>query len=191
ALKEFLIGSAIAFMLAAIIVLMKKIKLLQDELNYFSDKATHDSLTQLLNRCTISSFIDKYLYENGQAQCHTFLLLDVDDFKNINDERGHFAGDTALTNLAKAMVDVFGNDCCVGRVGGDEFVALLKDTDKCKAEIMIANLSKMLESSLTISIGMAFYNKDGKNFEELYQAADAAMYISKRRGKNTYTFYGE
>ena len=83
---------------------------------------------QIYNRRTVEFFIDQFLAEEGADGCHTMLILDVDDFKNINDTLGHLVGDQALIDLVANIRNNIRRSDILGRIGGDEFVVFLKDT---------------------------------------------------------------
>ena len=115
-------------------------------------------------------------------------VIDVDDFKQVNDSYGHSVGDRALSTVARILSDVFGSRGFVGRVGGDEFVAfvpLLKgssDARDLQASLELRALAASAEMGfdLGMSVGAAFFPADGKSYQELFDAADNAMYEDKR-----------
>ena len=125
------------------------------------------------------------------------MFLDLDHFKNINDSLGHRAGDVVLIELASRLQAAVREQDTVSRLGGDEFVLLLPDTDAAGA----ANVAdKLLQAALmpiqvdqheltvTPSIGIALYPKDGMDLDSLSRSADAAMYRAKADGRNNYCF---
>ncbi|MEG1847550.1 MAG: GGDEF domain-containing protein, partial [Lachnospiraceae bacterium] len=131
----------------------------------------------------------------GQA---LLFLIDIDNFKKINDTMGHAFGDEVLKTIgAKLKMEFRKSDIC-GRVGGDEMLIFLKDIEdgrlQCEAERVIAiyknfGVGEYVKYTVTASIGAAVYSRDGKTFEELYKAADQALYRAKRNGKNQLMFY--
>ena len=139
------------------------------------------------------------------AQRHTahlaVLFLDMDNFKSINDTRGHAAGDQALQRTARALESVVRDSDTVSRYGGDEFVVLLAELAHPSDAALIAG--KMLSVlatadsasahglSLSTSIGIAIYPEDGQDAATLIDRADAAMYRSKQRGPGGFAFYAQ
>jgi diguanylate cyclase (GGDEF)-like protein len=154
--------------------------------------ATLDSLTQLPNRTTL---IDRLRLAMAHAKRHgsrlALLFLDIDDFKSLNDTRGHGFGDKALCLVADRMRSVVRAVDTVSRHGGDEFVVLLDELDqpgdaRVVADKLMAAISAPAELEgrtvvLTASIGIALYPDDGEAVETLIAHADAAMYESKRQ----------
>ncbi|MDO4545204.1 MAG: GGDEF domain-containing protein [Bacillota bacterium] len=159
------------------------------------EKARLDSATGLLKKSELKETLSKMLEKESAG---FFLLIDIDDFKNINDTMGHAAGDVAIKNLADALKKEFRKADAIGRFGGDEFMVFaagMDDREKMerKFENIFAHLSAGTgeqQLPITVSAGVAGYPKDGKTYEELFQNADAAMYEAKRRGKNQIVFAG-
>lgn len=164
--------------------------------------ATLDGLTRIYNRETVRNYINWFFEGEGNDGEHALALIDIDHFKDVNDQLGHFKGDVVLTEFAQLLKKVFRKSDIVGRVGGDEFVVLIKDYSV--VELVIAKMKTVLEGfnkehsleddadkvvRTSASIGIAFYDKDGKDFDTLYQTADLALYESKNQGRNRYTFY--
>ena len=126
-------------------------------------------------------------------------VLDVDNFKKINDTLGHAFGDEVLRNLGMRLRSMFRVTDIIGRIGGDEFIIFLKDI---KDNAVIEREGKKIEQffhnfevgeyvkySVTASVGGAVFPRDADNFEDLYKAADKAVYISKKQGKNQLSYY--
>lgn len=164
-------------------------------------KAETDLLTGLLNKMATQKHIQEYLDGPGKEEAGMLLLLDIDNFKKINDTMGHAFGDEVLSTLGIRLRNEFRVNDIVGRIGGDEFIVYLKnikdeETEKREAA-RITNFFKDFKAgeyvkySATASIGAAIYPKDGKSFEELYKAADKGVYLAKQRGKNQLAFYGD
>ncbi len=160
-------------------------------------EAEKDPLTQLYNKVTTRSLIEECLENNSSSQ-HALMVIDIDNFKTINDTRGHTIGDQILLAFTAELNKNFRETDIVGRAGGDEFVVLMKNV---QSVAMICDKLQRLTSSfkkygidngfpgrLSTSIGVALYNKDGKNYEELFKKADAALYEAKRNGKDQYKF---
>ncbi len=166
------------------------------ELKY---KAERDQLVGLYNKVTVERLINDHILDGGAG---TLLMIDLDNFKNINDNFGHSYGDKVLIEVAEKLNQLFREDDLIGRIGGDEFIVFIKDASDLKAITDKANnLCKSLrktyyyqgDNGITVSssVGIARSPKDGQNFKELFDNADIAMYNSKNAGKNTYKVYEE
>ena len=163
------------------------------------DKAETDLLTGLLNKISTEKYIQDYLEGEGKDKQSMFFLLDIDNFKKINDTMGHAFGDEVLATLGEKISTEFRATDIFGRIGGDEFVVFLKDikTDEIRDReaSRVAEFFKNFKAgeyvkySATASIGAAMYPKDGTSFESLYKAADQAVYQAKKHGKNQLAFY--
>ncbi len=160
-------------------------------------KAETDPLTGAYNRNAFTEKINKYLTGGRKGALYMF---DLDNFKGINDNMGHSAGDAVLQEVCSKTSKLFRNRDIVGRIGGDEFVVFLegtveKDVIEEKAQALCKTINKKYyaENQETIeisaSVGISIAPKDGMDFETLFNAADLAMYKSKDIGKNAYTFY--
>lgn len=144
-----------------------------------------DGLTKALNKVTAEEKITASLAAHDRG---LLFMIDVDDFKQINDRNGHRVGDQVLAAIARALFDVFRCDDPVGRIGGDEFVAFVRDVDE--ADVVDAKrhalrdhaeaITRDLGVSVSLSIGVARYPHDGANYQELFDAADHAMYREKQ-----------
>ncbi len=157
--------------------------------------AMSDALTGLRNRRYADTVLNTMLTMRARSATFVLLLLDIDHFKEINDEFGHAVGDTALQMVATAMTEVTRPADLTARLGGDEFLIVLSlfDTDELAAreiaELTIDRLREQILSrrvrgrALEISVGCATYPRDGETVEELLHTADTAMYLEKRRHK--------
>jgi diguanylate cyclase (GGDEF)-like protein/PAS domain S-box-containing protein len=155
----------------------------EDDIRY---QATHDALTGLAN---YREFIDSLEREVRRAdrsrQSFTILLLDLDDLKKINDRHGHLAGNRALKRLSNVMKAHCRSTDLAARYGGDEFAALLIDSDLGMAEHVARRIQTGLQNeeetpSLTVSIGIAVYPQDGRTAPELLEVADQQLYRRKK-----------
>ena len=155
-----------------------------------------DVLTGLLNRRTVLESAE--LEWSRWQRTHkpfSVLLLDIDDFKKINDKHGHLMGDRALKSLADSLKDSIRGLDMVGRYGGEEFVVILPETPLAGAEVVgekvLQNIRKLqLQSGphaipLTASMGVAAARPEDKDVDTLIHRADLAMYAAKRGGKDT------
>lgn len=161
----------------------------------FINKLQRDSLTNIYNREYSNSRIEEFLNEE-RKQNSVYGILDIDDFKNVNDTFGHMAGDEVLKRVANLLFENVDNDDIVGRLGGDEFVFLLKKCDDIeKAKKRIERILKRIrfeytESDETLniqcSIGAVIADKDCKEIDALYKKADRNLYEAKNYGKNMF-----
>ncbi len=158
--------------------------------------AKMDKMTMLYNRETTMDSINKILRDEPEHN-HVLFMIDVDNFKNLNDTRGHQAGDEFLIDLAAEIKGSFRETDVVGRIGGDEFFALMRNVpgDSVtlrKAQELLDTIQDVCEDykdlQLSSSIGISMYPQDGTTLEELYAQADGALYEAKRKGKNRYMF---
>lgn len=177
-----------ASILAFVIYRNNRIK----ELEIYKAKlaAQRDSITGLYNRLSFELLISENLSKNNLT-FGAFMMLDIDDFKTINDTRGHSYGDQVLITLADAMKEFFVGEHLLCRMGGDEFAAfLLNFTSKEALYQKIEEFRLFLregakrEMPVSCSIGVAVCAEQETDFESLYQTADAALYLAKRSGKN-------
>ncbi|MDG3086466.1 GGDEF domain-containing protein [Vibrio hannami] len=159
-----------------------------------------DSLTGVPNRRTFLKLTEEYFDLNEKNSSHVSLLvIDADNFKNINDTYGHPVGDKVLIEIANTIKLALRKGDYVARLGGEEFVVLLKETDREKAatiaERIRINVQKLNVYNLyknvkcTVSIGGATSSGHLLSFEELYHRADEAMYKAKSQGRNCYCSY--
>lgn len=168
----------------------------------FEIAANTDPLTGLLNRTGQQKTTENYIHNNNiENKAGVLFLLDLDNFKKINDNLGHPEGDKLLIDVSKKLKSLFRDGDYVCRLGGDEFSVFLtgeaSDSLICsKANMINAALkySYQLEDGQEIktsaSIGIASYPKDGKDYETLYKNADTALYHSKEMGRDRYTIFG-
>lgn len=165
-------------------------------------QANYDSLTHLPNRTYFGETLEKVL-ESAKADKTEFslLFLDLDGFKAVNDVLGHQAGDELLQNVGARLISSVREGDIVSRRGGDEFVILLADLSSredivniCKRIITEVSRPYWLgqkEAEISTSIGVARYPMDGATPSELMENSDAALYVSKSKGRRTYRFYNE
>lgn len=162
-------------------------------------KAERDGLTGVYNKITAESLFKQYITE-AKADSHcALLIIDIDDFKKVNDSIGHMGGDIILRQTAAILTRMFRSDDIIGRIGGDEFMVLMRNIpsavsiEKKVNELMTAFETLMREHEserlVTCSIGISIAPQDGSSFHELYMYADQAMYEAKTQGKNRFVFY--
>lgn len=157
-----------------------------------------DFLTKAFNRGTFEEQVRALLENNADETEHALIIVDVDNFKTINDIYGHTEGDRALVVVAEALRSAFRQTDIIGRLGGDEFAVFVCDiTGKNPVMRRMRQMNAMLSSMtgfefpVTCSAGVAMYPKDGKTFEQLYHNADRALYRAKREGKNGFRFFSD
>lgn len=162
-------------------------------------RAETDGLTGLFNRDAFLKKVKTVLKtEPLNGGHHALIMLDVDNFKKLNDTQGHSVGDRFLIELAGAIRSCYRNTDIIGRLGGDEFLVLMRRTPS--NEITSKNARELLEKinavcsyydmpELSVSVGISNYPEDGASFEELYERADEALYRAKKYGKSRFEFF--
>ena len=164
----------------------------------FKKLAVTDTLTGIYNRLGFNRQVEQYMRQNPQKHC-VVAMLDIDDFKLVNDVYGHAAGDGVLQKLAESMKQYFSKDVILGRNGGDEFCIFMPD---CTAVEVKPFLKKFTEETrnfyckgeahtFTISLGFAEYPVLADECSKLVRCADMALYAVKMRGKNGCMAYRE
>lgn len=164
------------------------------------DIANTDELTDLLNKAATEREIKQYIAEHPDEK-GLMLVLDIDNFKKINDTMGHAFGDEVLHTFGIRLRAQFRVNDIVGRTGGDEFTVYVHDiksreaikhqADRIEGFFQNFQAGEYVKYSATASIGAAVYPDDANDFEGLYKAADQALYVAKKRGKNQLAFYGD
>lgn len=165
------------------------------------EKVSIDPLTGCLTKAVFEKKVSELLKNEKGANTHFMFIIDVDNFKAINDNLGHQFGDIVLKEVGEKLRNIFRESDLVGRVGGDEFMVFLKNINdytimKSKVERVLSVMDNSYEGHqrsyrITGSIGVSAYPKDGSTFEKLYINADTALYATKNKGKNNYTFYDD
>lgn len=161
-------------------------------------KAERDIMTGLYNHATAETLIREVVEADSGENC-CFLMIDLDDLRDINSCFGHLEGDRALKAVAAAMVAQFGESHILGRIGGDEFVALIRnapDTAILRREVtaFMNRIGGILigpdnDRPIRVSVGAATAAAGSVDFKTLYQQADLALYYTKAVGKNDFHFY--
>lgn len=170
---------------------------LEEARSIMESAAQHDFLTGIANR---SKFVeDLQAHFNDKAAC-TVMMLDIDNFKQINDTYGHTAGDDALRQLAERMKAIRSPIFTPYRFAGDEFIFLLKSDQKDQVDKAVLQCRQLFETPFLLakgkhklggSIGVASYPKDAADAEQLVMYADHAMYQVKKNGKNQVAFFDD
>ncbi len=161
--------------------------------------AERDGLTQLLNKLSAQRAISDYLDNREDETMAALLILDLDNFKAVNDHYGHLYGDAVLTQVGSTLRNLFRSQDVIGRIGGDEFLILMKSIpgkelvlDRCQLlvdtfrELLLRLMPKL---QISVSVGAALVPAHGSGFTELFQRADEALYNAKRAGKCQFHLY--
>ncbi|MEU4242226.1 EAL domain-containing protein [Actinoplanes sp. NPDC026619] len=185
--------------LQAIVVSLRDIGARRELEMQLSRQAFTDSLTGMPNRVKFRQKLEEAVERGGELPV-TVLLLDLDDFKLVNDNLGHSAGDELLTTIAERLRAVVRPDDVLARLGGDEFAILLHDLDPADASGLAERLltiarepirlgSRDVTCSLSIGIASTKGAGESKDAEQLLGNADLAMYAAKRNGRNAYAVF--
>lgn len=168
------------------------------EVSDIKAKSRQDALTGLWNRAHTEETVNKMISEGVSG---ALMMIDMDNFKAINDNYGHIAGDRTLKMFADTLRKYSAEGDVLCRIGGDEFVVFVKDiTSKSelgnRASDIITDLCYKLEqckfeTNSSVSIGIAQTPEDGTEFNKIYNAADKALYYVKQNGKNSYHFFSD
>ena len=161
--------------------------------------ALHDTLTGLPNRILLADRISQAMAKVAeQGGCFSLMFIDLDGFKPVNDAFGHHVGDRLLREVALRLREQLRSQDTLARIGGDEFVLLVRLTEPDDAPQVATRQVSLLAKSFRVdehdlqisaSIGIALYPGNGQSAEELLMNADAAMYHAKGGGKNGYSFF--
>ena len=167
-----------------------------------ADENKRDPLTKLYKMSYTKELISEYLEEQSNSDKPDFaglLVLDIDNFAILKERMGKAFGDEILKNIASDLDDIFYTSDVLGRVGGDEFIILMKNIkDVEHIDMKIREIQKVINRTYvgenvsfgsTVGIGAAVYPSDGEDFETLYDKADKALFHAKSVGKNCYGFY--
>lgn len=165
-------------------------------------QANFDFLTELPNRKMFYERLDQEIQKSTLTnQKFALLLIDIDQFKEVNDALGHDIGDLLLKEVAGRLKDIATDNNTVARLGGDEFTIILMDAhDSLRLDKTVSNLLKrlaqpyLLSNELiysSVSIGVAISPEHGSSVENLLKNADQALFCAKRNGRNCYSFYTE
>ena len=164
---------------------------------YYLTPAARDAGTGLLNKRAWTEYtIEQLNWKDGQVRW--LVIIDIDDFKHINDTYGHIFGDQVIRRVAEIMQELVGQRGVIGRFGGDEYVILLEKVEtREQLKTLLKTIAKELalafdpKTHVTASIGVSEYPVDGNEYEELMRKADKALYLAKEKGKNRHIIYEE
>ena len=159
-----------------------------DERERLIRQAHQDWLTGIWNRRGLALQVEEFLRQ--QERPCALLMIDLDNFKGVNDRCGHPAGDRLLVRTAELLEELFPRPAQAGRAGGDEFLLFLPCADRaaaCGAGERFCKAFREQAAELSCSVGIALSTGDGTDFETLFCAADQAMYRAKAQGKDTWS----
>lgn len=189
------------FKAVGVIINIHKEKIENQELLY---KAQRDSLTGLFNKGNTQSLIEEYIESdsiNNKGANGALFVIDVDNFKAVNDNLGHLSGDKVLKSISSMLLEIFFENSIIGRIGGDEFIIFLKDIKSQELLYKKANelingfrrdfVGETKEYKVSGSVGIAMYPEHGRSFKELFKNADKAVYLAKKKGKDNYCVFNE
>ncbi len=180
---------------------MTDITLQKLQIELLTEKASTDPLTKLLNKEETKLRIEDYLLNRPKSEQAAFMLIDIDNFKGVNDTLGHQFGDSVLVDISRKLKRVFGNTGIIGRFGGDEFVAFISGVRDMESITAIAESiadafrhtfsGEHKDYKISGSVGIALCPRHAHDFDSLYHMADIALYESKQRGKDCFTVYSD
>lgn len=169
----------------------------RNEINRWKEKATRDAMTGVYNKDYFEQNVRKSL-DNPGYQNASMIFIDMDYMKKMNDTYGHMFTDDVIRYLAKQLTSIFRHTDIIARYGGDEFMVFAPSMDR---EVLKNRLDRLYqvftypyrsdtkEFYVSVSIGAAFFGKDGHDYDTLLDHADCALYEAKERGRNQYAFY--
>ena len=177
-----------------------KAEIAANDLDELARSSQRDELTDTPNRTLMLDRLNKAIANARRRGAHIALLfLDIDQFKNINDTKGHAVGDEVVQHVARCLQSVVRDADTVSRHGGDEFLILLSDVSQASdaaiiAEKIVAAIAEPIfiqghELSISVSLGITIYPDNGEDAAALIKRADEAMYISKRSKLGGFKFY--
>lgn len=158
--------------------------------------AMEDDLTHVLNHTSFQEKVTQYVISDSQEVNGAFVLFDVDNFKLINDNKGHLAGDQALKIFVEILKNSFEKEDIIGRLGGDEFAVFAKGIQKQeeierKIRHTLDEVKKHISIQTSCSAGVCFVNKNNFNYTDYLHKADIALYRTKKSGKDGISYYTE
>ena len=162
-------------------------------------RAEKDALTRIYNQGATEHLIHNAIEDGNENSLSAMMIIDLDNFKEANDLLGHANGDQLLEKTAGILKEMFKGGDVIGRIGGDEFLVYMRNLESISdADEMAGNIVKQVRYDLdfegqpihvTCSVGVAVYPYHGKNYEELFEKADRAVYTVKANGKDGYRVY--
>ena len=200
---------ALIFVLAGLL-LIRRVSLPMDDLVMsLQYKADIDRLSGTMNKAAFQETVEKRLAQDIPDTLRAFVMLDMDNFKLVNDKNGHSYGDQVIIRFGKLIRNLYDSETLIGRLGGDEFAIYIEsaagqtpDIDSFRKTVT-SGLDKITEAfreefkeeqatiDISVSMGVYISSDSAPTFKQLYDKADKALYQSKEKGKNRYTLYEE
>ena len=163
------------------------------------ERARQDSLTGLYNATFTKKSINSYLMTEGRMGMHAMLLIDIDDFSQVNEKLGTLFGDAVLVNIADNLRKILNKNDIIGRVGSDVFLVFVKNAfnrnelinklEEIRHIVRNTYVGDNRSDEITCSIGVSLYPSDGKSFEAMFRNTDWALYQAKVSGQDRYVFF--
>ncbi|MEG1426215.1 MAG: diguanylate cyclase [Oscillospiraceae bacterium] len=179
---------------------MSDIDAVKQQAEILEEKLQIDPMTKLYNKVAMARLSNKML-KDSTGGLHAMIVLDIDNFKGINDTLGHTFGDVVLMDVATKLKTLFRSDDIVGRMGGDEFAVLMKNMPDASSVLKKATeLSSTFHQTyagekgnymISCSMGVILIADRGETFETVYRKADAALYKAKQNGRDQFVLYQE
>lgn len=199
---------SIIFVLAGLLIINRISEPIDDMVSSLQYKAEVDKLSGVMNKATFQEETEKRLFFKENGEHCAFIMMDMDNFKLVNDKHGHSYGDQVIIKFGKMLRGLFDEDTLIGRLGGDEFAIFIEagkdNNDKEGLEKRVTEgLNLIMERfeevfkeekedcKLSVSAGVYYESGEKPSFSEIYEKADVALYQSKHAGKSRYTVYTE
>ena len=177
---------------------VRHLKKVLEEQNSWKLKSQIDEMTHLFNKITTEKMVTSVLSEFPQKK-QALIVVDIDNFKSVNDILGYKVGDHIICVVAGVLSSLFRNTDIIGRIGGDEFVVLMRNVpDYNVVTKKAAQLLDLFENkeglsipeNISVSVGIAFSDDNDRTFSDLFSKSDQALYMSKKSGKACFSIYG-
>ncbi|MBR6521855.1 MAG: diguanylate cyclase [Oscillospiraceae bacterium] len=185
--------------LARIIGMLQDVDALKRAELALRERADLDSLTKLFNKDTAHDIISDRLGDREEGTISALMVIDLDNFKLVNDNYGHLYGDAVLSQVGATLKKLFRDNDVIGRIGGDEFLVFMSgipnvELAEARCRLLLSTFSDLLEQNapgmnVSISIGLALVPEHGTSYTDLFRKADEALYMAKSMGKNTFVLY--
>lgn len=173
---------------------IRRVREIEQANKKLADKSNIDNMTGLYLKSAILDIMESMIQRSPRSQ-FSLLMVDIDQFKAINDNQGHQIGDQCIKSLAKLIQASFRKGDIPGRYGGDEFTIILPDTSATRAYLIAERFRKTVQGKtnpgITVSMGIAAYPEDGNSAASLIAAANQALSVSKKNGRNRVTCYNQ
>lgn len=180
-------------------ILRMKDQKAEDAIPYYATAEGKDSFTGLLNKRACAEYVAEMLASDNET--HYMAVIDIDNFKNINDSYGHMYGDQVISQVASIINSTMNGRGIVGRFGGDEFFIFTNwISTEMQMRAMLTSIRKQVQTTfenreesckVTLSVGISKAPVDGNSYDELFNKADKCLYLAKFKGKNRFVIYEE